>query len=79
MHAMTAGQRSVHTHAELTQRGLRLSCIHISLLVFVQVQDAPGAAELTLRGGALEFRDVWFGYKPERLVLKDLSLKVPPT
>ena len=40
------------------------------------VADAPGARALALRGGAIEFQDVWFGYKPERLVLKDLKLTV---
>jgi ATP-binding cassette, subfamily B, heavy metal transporter len=40
------------------------------------VSDAPGARPLALKGGAVEFRDVWFGYKPERLVLKDIKLTV---
>ena len=40
------------------------------------VQDAPTARSLTPAGAGIEFRDVWFGYKPERIVLKDVNLSV---
>lgn len=40
------------------------------------VRDAPRAPPLRLATGALEFRNVWFAYKPERMILKDVSLSV---
>ena len=36
-------------------------------------QDAPSAVELPAVSGRVEFRDVAFGYDPERLVLHDLN------
>jgi ATP-binding cassette subfamily B (MDR/TAP) protein 6 len=40
------------------------------------VQDAPGARQLQLARGTIEFRNVWFAYKPAHMVLKDMSLTV---
>ncbi|KAI8436832.1 hypothetical protein MSG28_010287 [Choristoneura fumiferana] len=42
------------------------------------VKDAPGAPDLMARRGGIEFKHVSFGYGPERLVLKNVSFKVPP-
>nr|WP_237401185.1 ABC transporter ATP-binding protein/permease [Rhodovulum sulfidophilum] len=42
-----------------------------------EVTDRPGAAELKVTGGAVEFRDVRFGYDPGRPILKGVSLSVP--
>lgn len=42
------------------------------------VKDAPGAPDLLARRGGIEFKHVSFGYGPERLVLKNVSFKVPP-
>ncbi|XP_047533093.1 ATP-binding cassette sub-family B member 6 [Vanessa atalanta] len=42
------------------------------------VRDAPGAPELLVRRGGLEFKHVSFGYGPERLVLNNVSFKVAP-
>ncbi|GBP92675.1 ATP-binding cassette sub-family B member 6, mitochondrial [Eumeta japonica] len=42
------------------------------------VQDLPGAPELLVRRGAVEFRNVSFGYGPERLVLKCVNFKIAP-
>ncbi|MCE8419176.1 ABC transporter ATP-binding protein/permease [Rhodovulum sulfidophilum] len=42
-----------------------------------EVTDRPGAAALKVTGGAVEFRDVRFGYDPGRPILKGVSLSVP--
>lgn len=42
------------------------------------VQDVPGAPDLLVRHGAVEFKHVSFGYGPERLILKNISFKVAP-
>ncbi|MEX5726771.1 ABC-type transport system involved in Fe-S cluster assembly fused permease/ATPase subunit [Rhodovulum iodosum] len=43
-----------------------------------EVTDKPGADVLKVQGGAVELRDVHFGYDPERPILKGVSLSVPP-
>ncbi|XP_063624102.1 ATP-binding cassette sub-family B member 6 isoform X1 [Cydia splendana] len=48
------------------------------LRVDSDVVDAPGAPELLVRRGGLEFKHVSFGYGPERLVLKNVTFKVAP-
>lgn len=42
-----------------------------------EVIDAPGAGPLNIKRGIVEFKNVSFGYLPERLVLKNISLIVP--
>ncbi|MBL3596502.1 ABC transporter ATP-binding protein/permease [Rhodovulum sulfidophilum] len=42
-----------------------------------EVTDRPDAAALKVTGGAVEFRDVRFGYDPGRPILKGVSLSVP--
>nr|WP_270375007.1 ABC transporter ATP-binding protein [Marinicauda sp. Alg238-R41] len=39
--------------------------------------DRPGARALNVRGGAIEFRDVEFGYETGPAALSDISLRVP--
>ena len=41
-----------------------------------QVVDEPDAMELDEIRGEIEFRDVWFSYKPDEWVLKGVSFKV---
>ena len=41
-----------------------------------QVVDDPDAMELEEIRGEIEFRDVWFSYKPDEWVLKGVSFKV---
>ncbi len=43
-----------------------------------QVQDEPDAIELEDIRGEIEFRDVWFAYKPGEWVLKGVSFHVEP-
>ncbi len=42
-----------------------------------EVADRPGAPDLAVRGGAVRFRGVFFGYDPERPILKGIDLDVP--
>ena len=42
------------------------------------VTDAPGAEEIETLNGEIEFRDVWFCYKPDEWVLKGVSFHVYP-
>ncbi|WP_317055239.1 ABCB family ABC transporter ATP-binding protein/permease [Roseovarius rhodophyticola] len=41
------------------------------------VEDKTGAKSLKIEGGTVELDDVFFGYEPERPILKGVSLKVP--
>ncbi|KAJ2763033.1 Iron-sulfur clusters transporter atm1, mitochondrial, partial [Coemansia nantahalensis] len=41
------------------------------------IADAPTARPLALRGGAIRFDRVSFGYLPERPILRDLSFEIP--
>ena len=42
-----------------------------------EVVDAPGAAELVVTDGHVRFEEVAFGYEPERIILKGVTLDVP--
>ncbi|ARP76258.1 ABCB family ABC transporter ATP-binding protein/permease [Bordetella genomosp. 6] len=42
-----------------------------------EIADPPGALALRLEGGAVEFRDVYFGYDPRRPILKGVSFRIP--
>ena len=42
-----------------------------------EVTDNPGARDLVLGQGSVEFRNVSFSYRPEKLILKDVSFTVP--
>ncbi len=41
------------------------------------IEDAENAVELTNIRGDIEFKNVWFAYKEDEWVLKDVSFKVP--
>ncbi|MBQ9198428.1 MAG: ABC transporter ATP-binding protein [Clostridia bacterium] len=43
-----------------------------------EVVDAPDAMELSEIKGEIEFRDVWFSYKPDEWVLKGVSFHIQP-
>lgn len=43
-----------------------------------ELTDAPDAMELTELRGEIEFKDVWFSYKPDEWVLKGVSFHVEP-
>ncbi|WP_175138523.1 ABCB family ABC transporter ATP-binding protein/permease [Achromobacter animicus] len=42
-----------------------------------EVADRPEATPLQVSGGAVEFRDVHFGYDPRRAILKGVSFSIP--
>jgi ATP-binding cassette, subfamily B, heavy metal transporter len=42
-----------------------------------EIVDAPGAAALAVREGALRFDNVHFAYDPERTILKGVSFEIP--
>lgn len=42
-----------------------------------EVVDAPGSSPLLTAGGSIEFSNVSFGYSPEKIVLHNVSFKVP--
>jgi ATP-binding cassette, subfamily B, heavy metal transporter len=43
-----------------------------------EIVDKPGAAALTVSGGALAFEGVTFGYDPDRQILNGVSFAIPP-
>jgi ATP-binding cassette subfamily B protein len=43
-----------------------------------EVPDRPGAAPLAPGPGEVAFEDVRFGYRPDRVILKGVSFRVPP-
>ena len=43
-----------------------------------QIVDEPDAIDLENMEGRIEFRDVWFSYKPDEWVLKGVSFTVEP-
>ncbi len=42
------------------------------------IEDAPGATELALKDGGIEFDGVSFHYRPDRSILKDVSFRIEP-
>jgi ATP-binding cassette subfamily B protein len=42
-----------------------------------EVVDVPGASELIVTDGRVRFEEVAFGYEPERIILKGVTLDVP--
>ncbi|MBJ7258445.1 MAG: ABC transporter ATP-binding protein [Chthoniobacterales bacterium] len=42
------------------------------------VRDAPDASDVARAGGAIELKSVDFGYDAERLILRDVSLRIAP-
>ena len=42
-----------------------------------EIVDAPGAAALVVANGHVRFEEVAFGYEPERIILKGVSIDVP--
>jgi ATP-binding cassette subfamily B protein len=43
-----------------------------------EITDKPGAPQIKVRGGKVELDDVFFGYEPERPILKGVSVTVEP-
>jgi ATP-binding cassette, subfamily B, heavy metal transporter len=45
--------------------------------VNAEIKDEPGAQELKVKNAEIEFRNVTFGYEKDRVILKNVSFKVP--
>lgn len=63
-------------------RELRQSLLDMDTLFSLQktnvaVQDKPGAPPLALTKGEIKFESVSFGYRPDRPILKNLTLTIP--
>lgn len=43
-----------------------------------EVKDIPGARSLVTGQGSIEFRNVTFSYRPDKMILNDVSFTVPP-
>lgn len=43
-----------------------------------EVTDHPGAQQLVAPAGEVVFEDVQFGYRPDRMILRGVSFRVPP-
>ena len=63
-------------------REMRQSLLDMEVLFNLTTQnqppkDAPDARPLDLRGGAITFENVHFGYHPDRPISRDLSFTIP--
>ena len=65
-------------YREIRQSLIDMEAMFDLLDVDVEVADRPGAPDLALAGGRIEFRHVSFGYDPRRPILKDVSFTVEP-
>jgi ABC-type multidrug transport system fused ATPase/permease subunit len=65
-------------YTQLQRAGVGAERIFNIIDVPVQIQDRPAAEELPPVRGEVEFREVVFGYSPERPVLHGLNLRIPP-
>ncbi len=64
-------------YTQLQRSGVAAERIFQILDMPVEIQDAPDAVELPPVRGDVEFRDVVFGYRPDRPVLHGLNLHIP--
>jgi ATP-binding cassette subfamily B protein len=65
-------------YREIRQALIDMEAMFDLLGVDIEVADHPGAPDLAVTGGRIEFRHVAFGYDPRRPILKDLSFVVEP-
>ncbi|HKF63232.1 MAG TPA: ABC transporter ATP-binding protein/permease [Dongiaceae bacterium] len=65
-------------YREIRQALIDMEAMFNLLGVDIEVADRPGAPDLAVTGGRIEFRHVAFGYDPRRPILKDLSFIVEP-
>ncbi len=65
-------------YSQLQRAGVAAERIFQILGIPVEIQDAPDARDLPQIEGRVEFRDVTFGYDPEKPVLRGFNLKIEP-
>ncbi len=64
-------------YREITQALVDMEAMFRLLNQPIEVKDKPGAPDLAVTGGAIEFHNVVFAYEPARTVLKGISFTVP--
>ncbi|GAB4185699.1 MAG: ABC transporter ATP-binding protein/permease [Thalassobaculales bacterium] len=64
-------------YREIKQALIDMETMFRLLDVEMEVRDDAQARPLQVAGGAIEFRDVRFGYRPDRPILKGVSFTVP--
>ncbi len=64
-------------YREIKQGLVDMEVMFDLLLVEQEVADRPGALPLAVSRGAIEFDHVTFGYSADRIILRDVSFKVP--
>jgi ABC-type multidrug transport system fused ATPase/permease subunit len=65
-------------YTQLQRAGVAAERIFQILNMPVEITDQPGARELPVINGEIEFRDVVFGYSPRYTVLHHLDLHIQP-
>jgi subfamily B ATP-binding cassette protein MsbA len=70
--------RLVDFNVTLQWAGAAIDRVFETLDTRPEITDAPNAVAIRQMQGAVEFRDVSFGYGPESPVLHDINLKVSP-
>ena len=64
-------------YREMKQSLIDMEAMFRLLGVEREVEDRPGSVDLVTANATVEFRDVSFGYRPDRPILKDVGFKVP--
>ncbi|RKQ73835.1 ABCB family ABC transporter ATP-binding protein/permease [Oceanibaculum indicum] len=64
-------------YREMKQSLIDMEAMFRLLGVEREVKDRPDSVDLVTANATVEFREVSFGYRPDRPILKDVSFKVP--
>jgi ABC-type transport system involved in Fe-S cluster assembly fused permease/ATPase subunit len=64
-------------YREIKQAVIDIEMMFAILARAPEIEDKPGAKQLDVRRGAIQFENVSFAYDPERQILKGLSFEVP--
>lgn len=64
-------------YRELRQSLLDMETLFNLQRVNVNIKERPDAKPLILKGGEIKFENVTFGYRPDRPILRNLSLTIP--
>ncbi|PIA16756.1 ABC iron exporter Atm1 [Coemansia reversa NRRL 1564] len=65
-------------YREMNQAVIDMDALFNLEKVTPAIADAPGARPLVLKGGAIRFDNVNFGYIKDRPILRNLSFEIPP-